>query len=89
MSFLISATWSGSRPTLGSSRISTCGSFSRQAERQTRWRNPFESWPRMRPRDSFSPHASSARWIARARSFGATRFIVARYSRYSPTRSSP
>ena len=85
----ISRFWLGSSPAVGSSRISSEGSPSSASARPTRWRNPLERWPMIRPRTSSSAQRSLTRSTSRRRAAPRLRpRSRARKSRYSPTRIS-
>src|SRR6185312_3933499 len=61
MTVRISAIWLGSRPEVGSSRMSTSGSCTIACARPTRWRKPLDSSPMSAPRRSPMPHCSTTR----------------------------
>ena len=81
--------WCGSRPMVGSSRMTTRGSARSASAMPTRWRKPFESWPMSRPdaRRVRSQSSITRRTRSATRS-GATSLRRARSVRYSSTRRS-
>ncbi len=78
----------GSRPTVGSSRISTSGSWRIAVARPTRWRKPFDSVAMIWSRTSPSRQRSIERSIASPARLPRTPSSRARYERYSRTRIS-
>ena len=57
--------WFGSSPSVGSSRISTSGSWISACARQVRWRKPFESVSMVWCSTDSREHTSTTRWTAR------------------------
>ena len=89
MSWRISTICLGSRPIVGSSRMSTSGSPMSAWASPTRWRYPFDSRAISRSRTSGIWQRSSTSPIRRRRSLRPTPFTSATKSRYAATVMSP
>ena len=81
--------WCGSRPMVGSSKMTTLGWAKSASAMPTRWRKPLESWPMRRPEARRTRSQSSITWLTRPSTLPAsTSLRRARRRRYSSTRRS-